>query len=198
MTANQKFIPILFLFIGLVVGFSGAQLFAEKAMMSYKTALKQRAMEAGMMLEPEAQVKELSGSITSIDGNVLTISLVHPKDIFGDPLLDERTVTVGSASVIAILTQKDGAVFQREMNAFQSALQAQKSETMAESGKSLVSPQLFSKEVAAVSALKVGQVVNITTLENVKDQKKFTALTVDIMPTPTAMGISGQSGKSGQ
>lgn len=192
MTTNEKIIPLLCLVVGLVGGFAlGFGLDKPSAsgnLASYQEFIKDRVASMGVLPPQMAEVKQLFGSITAINGQTVTVALQSPRDLFGDPALDERSVTVNNSTKITLLTQKDSAVFQKEMDEFQNRMNAQKPGTAFSATPSELAdraaPEFFDKKDADISALQVGQTISITTAENVKDAKSFVAATIEISPMP--------------
>lgn len=193
MTINEKIIPLLCLVVGLVGGyFLGLNLdksSANKDLASYQESLKARVASMGILPPQMTEVKQLSGSIKSIDGQTVAVALQYPKDLFGDPALDERNVTVDSSTKITLLVQKDSAVFKKEMEEFQKRMNAQNPGTAFSGTPSELAnrtaPSLFDRQDADISALKVGQAISITTAENVKDQKSFVAAAIEVSMMPS-------------
>lgn len=194
MTIDQKFVPVLCLIVGLVLGFTGERIFTGKSKNAGNTeAVKARLIAMGTFPQQMSEVKQLSGSITSVDGDRLTVALSYPRDPFGDPSLDERTVTIDDNTKITIVAQKDQKVFEKELALYQSEMKAIKPGAVIDPSKMPTPPQVFDKKTGERSSLKVGQTVSITTAENVKDEKSFIALALDVSPgvvSPPALEIS--------
>ena len=194
MTTNEKIIPLLCLIVGLVGGFAlgfGMEKSSEsKNLANYQESLKARATSMGILPPQMMEVTRLFGLIKSINGQTLTVVVQAPRDLFGDPALDERNVTIDSNTKITLLTQKDSAVFKREMDEFQSRMNAQKPGAVFSATPSeladRVAPEFFDKKIVDISELKVGQTISITTAENVKDQKSFVATAIEIEASPIA------------
>lgn len=193
MTINEKIIPLVCLVVGLVGGFAfGFSLdkpSASKDLAKYQEFIKERVASMGVLPPQMAEVKQLFGSITSINGQTVTVALQSPRDLFGDPAMDERNVTIDSNTKLTLMTQKDSAVFKKEMDEFQSRMNAQKpgaafSATPSEMAYR-TAPQMFDKKDSDISALKVGQTISVTTAENVKNQKSFVAATIEISFMPS-------------
>lgn len=188
MTTNQKLIPVLCLIVGLAgglfVGFILEKSSADTALTKYQASLKARFASLNIPSPQMTEVKRVSGSIKAISGETVTVALQSPRELFGDPALDERTVTVGNNTKISILVQKDMAVFQKEMDTFQSVLKNQKPGVPLDPSKMPTPPQMFDKKESTLSSLKVGQVVNIVTAENVKTMKSFIAASIEVSPAP--------------
>ena len=198
MTINEKIIPLVCLVVGLGGGFAlGTSLekpSASKDLANYQESFKARVSSMGILPPQMAEVKQLSGSVTSINGQTLTVALQYPRDLFGDPALDERNVTIDDNTKITLLTQKDSAVFKKELDEFQSRMNAQKPGAVFSATSSRLAdraaPELFDKKVADISALKVAQAISITTAENVKDVKSFVAATIEVSPmSPTSTSV---------
>ncbi len=192
MTTNEKIIPLVCLIVGLVggfaLGFGLEKSSANKDLAKYQESLKARVASMGVLPPQMAEVKQLFGLIKSIDGQTVTVALQYPRDLFGDPAMDERNVTVDNSTKITLLTQKDAAVFKKELDEFQSRMNAQKPGAVFSATQSELAdrtaPEFFDRQDADISALKVGQTISITTAENVKDVKSFVAATIEISPMP--------------
>lgn len=185
MTANQKIIVTAMLLVGLAVGYVAGTASGNKRVAD----LRARVAGSSAMLPQATEVKQLFGSIKSINGETLILA-VQPKDVLGDPALDERNVTIDATTKITVSTPKDPVSFQTEMSVYQDAMQKVKlgtpGQTNATSSRGTLPtpPEYVDKKEGDVSSLKVGQMINITTTENVKAQKDFVALTINILSTP--------------
>lgn len=177
METGKPVSTVVFIIALVIVGITAWQFgyrnVSNKNIESYKEMQKIRLAGTGMFMPEGTEVKQLSGTIKSINGKSITVFLSYPKDSFSDPLLDERNITLDSNTIITLSTEKDETIFQKELEEYQSKIRA---------GESGVSPpQIFDKKPGDLSMLKVGQMINITTADNVRNQKSFTALTVDIL-----------------
>ena len=169
-------ISVIVLFaIGILAFQIGQRSISNKGVEIYKETLKNRLSGTGMFMPEGTEVKQLSGAIKSIEGKTITVLLSYPKDSFSDPSLDERNVTLDDNTTITLSAEKDKIVFQKELEEFQNKIRSGESGTPP--------PQIFNKTTGNFSSLKVGQIINITTVNNARNQKNFTALTVDILPS---------------
>lgn len=189
MTTNEKIIPLVCLIVGLAGGFfwgsSREKLAASKDLANYQSFIKARFASISVLPPQTAEVKQLSGSIKSVHGQTFVVAVQFPRDLFSDPALDERNVTVDTTTKVVLLSQKDPKVFQAEIDAFQSALR------LPEQNTALAPPQMFDKKDSDRSALKVGQMITVSSAENVKDQKSFVAATIEVAPTaPTPSPVT--------
>ena len=166
----------LFVAVFLAGFFTGKVLGTDNGTQNYKEELKTRLTGTGMFMPEKTEVMLLSGSIKSIQGETLLVSLSYPKDLFSDFSLDERMVTIDAGTKIVRIVAKDATLFQKELEEYQK----RRSESGPEDSVKLTPPQMFEKRATNHSFLKVGQSINITTLENVKDKKNFIAATIEI------------------
>lgn len=139
-------------------------------------AAKKRALESqlgGMFRTPD-DIRTLSGSVTDVSGNRVTIhtTSINP---FEDPMLDDRTITVTADTKIFKLTQKDPKTFQAEMDAFMKKMQS------AKIGSSPATPPSPStKTTADIASITVGATLTVTAVENIKTAKEFSASEIQI------------------
>ncbi|MDP2655270.1 MAG: hypothetical protein Q8P17_01780 [bacterium] len=199
MTINIKILAVVCLLVGLVLGYVGGTMAGNKSVAD----LKARVAGSTATLPQMAEVRQLSGVVKSISGNNVTFA-VQPRDPLGDPSLDERSVTINDKTKVTIMTQKDPAVFQKEMDEFQSAMQkvkpgASPTAVGSTSDSSVVPtpPQFFDKKTGNASSLKVGQTINVTSEANIKDQKSFTAVTIEILPISAAPAVAPPTNTTG-
>lgn len=185
MTINQKIIPVFFLVIGLVFGFTGGKMFSGKGTAEGDATTKARLVEVGVLPPQPSEVKQFSGMIKTIDGNKITVALSYPRDPFGDPALDERIVTISDETMITRMFYKEPAIFQKEMTEYENKMKALKPGATENLTNLPYAPQPFEKKTSDLASLEVGQQVSITTLDNAKDQKSFIAATIDITGTNT-------------
>ena len=206
MTTNEKIIPLLCLVVGLVggfaFGFSIEKPSTDKSLSNYQEFIKERVASMGVLPPQMGEVKQLFGSITAINGQTITVDLQHPRDLFGDPAMDERSITVDNNTKITLLTQKGSAVFQKEMSEFQRRMTDVQKQGAIFSGTpsemaNRAAPELFDKKDADISALQVGQAISITTAENVKNQKSFVAATIEVSRM-TATPMPGNAGSNNE
>lgn len=171
-------IVVVLVVVGITAWQLGNKSASSKSIENYKEVQKTRLEGTGMFMPEGTEVKQLSGTIKSINDKTITIALSYPKDLFSDPSLDERNITVDEKTTIALLVEKDRAVFQKELEEYQNQIRSGKSD--------IPPPQIFDKKSGDFSLIKVGQTVNVTTTENVKNSKSFMATTIEILPPQSA------------
>jgi hypothetical protein len=195
---DQKFIPVAFLLLGIALGFAGGRMSTGQSLIGTGDAvvdetLKARLMETGVLTTQPAEVKQLSGTIRAINGDTLTVALSYPRDPLGDPSLDERIVTVNKDTTITVMTQKDQAVYAKELSDYQTKMNTWKPTVDAAPSTMPTPPQLFEKKDGTLTSLKVGATLSISTGEDVKLKKNFAALTIEATPTTTIGGSATPS-----
>lgn len=130
----------------------------------------------GPMLQAAADMRAVSGTVTLISGNRITIH-TQSMDPFIDPSLLDRTVIVSGDTNIIRLSPKDQKVMQVEMEEFMKRVQS--GETMTQT---VVAPDPFVRVNTSMSDITVGAMINVTTTENIKTVKEFTASEIQITP----------------
>lgn len=129
----------------------------------------------GMVFRIPDDIRTLSGTVTAVSGNQITI---HTESInpFDDPKLADRTVFITGDTKITKISQGDPKVFQAEMEAFMKTMQSGK-----RTGGTLppTPPQPTSTTVLA-SSVVVGNTLTATAVENIKTSKEFTASEIQI------------------
>lgn len=157
METKSRNLTILIIVAVVAVGITAWKLGYEsasyKSVQVYKEELKTRLEGTGMFMPEGTEVKQLSGLIKSIRDKTITVELSYPKDSFSDSSLDERIVTVEDNTTITLVIMKDNPT----------------------------PPQIFDKKSGDFSSLKIGQMVNITTEENVRYKKSFIAKTIEAL-----------------
>lgn len=141
------------------------------------------------------EIRNLSGTIDLISGDTITLKDVTSANLLSDPGLDIRTVHVSSDTKFYQLTQKDGAQFQKEMEDFQKKMQEQTGNDPL-ANQPIAPPQPQDKKEITIAELKVGQLVEIISADNIGEKKEFTAteITTQAMPImPTAQDSAGQA-----
>lgn len=132
----------------------------------------------GGFFQTPADVRTLSGTVTAISGNRITFH-VQSSNPFDDPSLANRTAIVDASTTVIRLAQKDPVVYQAEMDAF---TKAQKTATTT---GILPTPTVVAS--AQASDIKIGDMINVLTLVNVKTLGEFTVRAIQILPKPTPL-----------
>lgn len=170
--------------IGIIVGASAAFVYFKQAPAStvgnsYQDgfeAAKKRVLESplgGMFRTPD-DIRTLSGAVTSVSGNRVTIhtTSINP---FEEPALDDRIIVVTADTKIFKLIQKAPEVFKAEMDAFMKKMQSTK---VGSSPATLPSPS--TKNTADLASITVGATLNVTSVDNIKMSKEFSASEIQI------------------
>jgi hypothetical protein len=114
----------------------------------------------GAMFNTPTDVRMLSGVVTAIDGNIITLR-VGMTDPFGDQSLATRVVTVDASTTIVKLDVQTG------------------SQTV--TGKNPVGfPIPFTQTTTNLSGVNVGSPITVTAAKNVAAAREFTATEIQI------------------
>lgn len=131
-------------------------------------ALAQSSPEAGVVIGSADQIHTISGTISSIKGN--TFILHTQSSTIRNASLIDRTVLVNSETKIIKNMQKDQAAFVLEKASFAKKIEAAKSKPQL-----LIPPNPFTNVPADPSELSIGDMVTVTSLENIDTRKEFQA-----------------------
>ena len=141
-------------------------------------AAQKRLEESGVAPKLEGmEIKNISGTIQSIDGNKLSIKVANIMGALSNPELDNRIVEVGDYVKIYELNPKEPQQFQKETEEFLAKLKEANSD---DQKSALQSPEAFNKKEIKLSDLKVGETVTITADEDVKNKKQFVAKEISV------------------
>lgn len=148
-------------------------------------AAKKLVLESpmGMVFRTPDDVRALSGSVTAVNGDKITIH-TQSTNPFADPALTDRTITITADTKIVKLSQKDPKVMQAEMAAFMKTMQAGKVTT-----KPVTPPTPYTSTVVTSADIAVGATLSVTARENIKNAKEFSASEIQIqqnMASPIA------------
>lgn len=155
-----------------------------------------------------SEMRSVSGTVTKVSGNVVTISTPPSNNPFED-VPTTRDVVVTAATKVIKNVQKDQKVYQEEMTAYQAALQkAQKAAPAAgpAAGASPASaavafpvpPMPFDEKELKVSDIKTGDMISVEAAQNIKTQTRFEATRITVNQTPAgAVGPAGAAGPAG-
>ncbi|MBI5400894.1 MAG: hypothetical protein HZB12_02175 [Candidatus Yonathbacteria bacterium] len=169
--------------IGILVGagasfayFKQAPASSENTYQAGFDAAKKRVLESqmGMMLRTSDDIRVLSGTVTAVNGNRITLHTQSANPFDDDPSLSTRTVLITSETKIVKLSQKDPKEMQAEMTAFMKNMQTIKGGTPA------MPPEPFTRASATATDIAVGISLNITATENIKTAKEFTTSEIQI------------------
>lgn len=132
----------------------------------------------GPMLQVATEVHVLFGTVTTVNGNSITIH-TQSMNPFDDPSLADRTILVNANTKIYKLFQKDPKTMQTEMASFAKTIQSNKSGTLT------TPPEPFVRTSTDISSIVVGDILNVTAIENIKTIKEFLASEIQIQPNMT-------------
>lgn len=131
-------------------------------------------------------IRSLSGTVTAVSGNRITIH-TQLSDPFEDPALDDRIVTVATDTKILKFSPKDPKVFQAEMEAFSKTIPSETGLSTTSIGQTsngvpqnTVPPEPFTRDPADVASIVIGNTLDITATENIKNAKEFLASEIQI------------------
>lgn len=146
-------------------------------------AAKKRVLESptGMMFRTPDDVRAVSGTVTAINGDRITLH-TQSTNPFDDPSLADRTVLVTSDTKIIKISQADPKIFQAQMEAFMKTIQSGK---RTGSTPPPTPPQPTRTTVDAKSVI-VGSTLTVTAGANIKTSKEFTASEVQVLNASVA------------
>lgn len=119
------------------------------------------------------EVHTLGGTIQSIVGNTLTLSLSSANQ-------SDRTVTIADTTKITETILKDQNVFEKELETYRYKVQNEGYQVPA--GE--LPPQMTENKIVERSALQAGQKVRVTAAEDIKEKESFVALTIEVSHNP--------------
>ncbi len=126
----------------------------------------------GSFFRTEDDVRTVSGTVTAINGNRLTIQSQSANNPFDGSALKDRTILVDTNTKTIKLTDRDPATIKAEM------------EKKAEQSKSPQLPpvELYDQTTVDASSILVGDSIVVTASDNVKTLAEFTAEEIRIQP----------------
>jgi len=137
-------------------------------------ALKQREATASSS-QSIREYRILVGSVTNVGNNRITLD-ANLMNFSDDASLDSRTVLIGPATKIVMLTPRDTKVVQVEMADFTKKVQA------GADPKTLTPPDPFMHALASTASITIGDMVNVIASEDIAAKKEFSADSIEIMP----------------
>ena len=127
----------------------------------------------GIFRAPD-DVRTISGTVTAITNNRVSVH-VESQNPFADPNLADRTIVINTDTKITKNIPGDIKAFQAEMEDFIEASQTDLKTPVAPPRP----PQAKSVTVDTES-IAVGDAITVTTSENIKDRKEFSASEIEI------------------
>jgi len=160
--------------IGLLVGYFVG---VDQGKKSVADEYGQKLQEvAGQALPPGAELRNVSGEVTAINGNVVTIKSDNSQYPI-DNLPATREITVGENTMITKAVRLSDEEIQKVIEAANGA-----------------PVSLQDRQVAGVlSDIKIGGVLNVTAEKDIKMNEKFEAATIYILPPQAQPAVSGAS-----
>ena len=135
----------------------------------------------GKVLRTPDDIRTLSGVVTAIDGDRITMHIqsVNP---FDDQTLNDRTILITADTKIVKLVQKDPKTFQSEMAVFiKTAASNENAGTQP--------PQPFTQVAVDVASIAADDSLMVTSLENIKTLKEFPASEIQVSPRPVLLTL---------
>lgn len=123
------------------------------------------------------EVKNINGTIEAVNGNNITVKVSTP-GLISTPALTSRVVTVDGSTKILQLVQRDQVQIQKEMEAFTEKMKNRQSDTTMDINDLPTPPKMQDEKDATIADLKVGQMVMISTSEDIKTKQTFVALEI--------------------
>lgn len=135
------------------------------------TAARKVAEESqyGSYFRTPDDMRSLTGLVTETNGDQLVLKLSSVVSPFDDPALATRTVRISPDTKVVKLVAKDPKVFQAELAKFNASPSA-----------GAAAPRPYTETSVSAEAIKIGDLVTVTTAENVKAMKEFTASEVRV------------------
>jgi len=133
--------------------------------------------ELGSFFKVEDNIHVISGVITAINGEKITLKSLSAISPFDTNPIQERKVTITKDTKFFQLSNKDHKVIQAEMAAFIKAGQKKATTTNQTSN---VLP--YVETVVPSSTIKIGDIIMVRSSENIKTLKEFTAASIQIEP----------------
>lgn len=173
--------------IALVVGAVGGFALGRGAVGSSSDVVKLRMqVEEAKKLFPAlpGDIRSISGTVKEVKGGVITMETFSASPFDETPRM--RNVSVSGDTKITRNEQRDPAAYQRELDAFQKAIQSVKP------GSAPPTPPNPFREVAVkIEDLKQGDQISVTADENIRDKESFTANTISVFSIAGPAGIPG-------
>ena len=161
-------IPVVALLVGAAVGFAlgGGQARTE-------TAKLQAQIEKAKKSFPQIpELRSLSGKVTHIAGNTITLETSYPDTNPFESLPKERTITISGTTKVVAYEQKDQVAVRKEMEDFMKNLRTARP---ADADARPTPPTPYTEKSASASDIKEGMMISVEADENIKDKTSFTA-----------------------
>ncbi len=139
-------------------------------------AAKKKLVESGLvpMIDKNIKIKYLLGVIEKIDGSQLTVKTQSFNPLV-NPNSNKRIVLINKDTHFFQLTEKKSQEIEKEMKAFQQAMQTQNKDN-----KNLIPPTPFSKKTIQLGEIKIGQRISVTSNQDIQEGQKIQAAEIDV------------------
>ncbi len=133
----------------------------------------------GPMIDNEIEIKNLQGRIEEIKENKINLKLSYINPL-SDPDLDVRIIEIDKAKIYK-MEQKDQETFQKEIDEFNKKIKITEktsitsSPSIQELTPLLTPPNILVKKEISAADLRVGQQITVTSQNNIKNSKNFSA-----------------------
>lgn len=144
-------------------------------------------MQGGQPSATESRM--LFGTIDKVDGKDLTLKDVQRIPSSASGAADTVTVTIDSVTVIERLVSKDSATLEKEQAAFMKKVETQQGST-----ESIVPPEPFTRVKIALSDLKAGDFVVVSSNQDLSKLSAFTATRIDVQDAPLSSPVTSTTG----
>lgn len=156
--------------LGIIVGYG---LGLSQGTRKINADLQEKLEKAKQLFPSVSDIRSLSGTVKSINGNVVNMEITGFLNPFEElPLMREIVIT--DATKIIMQTPKDFDLFQQEYAAYQKELEQALSPP--------ILPAPFIEKVVAFADIKTGQPLSVESAENIKNKTRFEAVKVILLP----------------
>ena len=140
----------------------------------------------GGFFKSQKEIRNISGTITAIKENVLTVHSQEINNPFDGKSITDRNVTVATSTKIFEIKNKTEAEYKLEVAEF---LKKKYPKEVADN----LYPVPYNRISIDLSTLKVGSLVAVVSLENIKNVKDFTAIEVQLQPSLTTLNTASST-----
>ncbi|MFH1523062.1 MAG: hypothetical protein ABIE43_04580 [Patescibacteria group bacterium] len=146
-------------------------------------AARQRLIETGFLKQEKEAIKTISGEVTDVKGNKISLKLVNFFEPLSDPGLDIRIVEADEKTKIDLRSLKDEEQYKNEIEAYEKERQAVE-ETIKSQGQSgsgeeePVKPEPFIVKTGSISDIKEGVSITVKADNDIKNVKEFKAVEI--------------------
>ncbi|PIR12747.1 hypothetical protein COV49_04420 [Candidatus Falkowbacteria bacterium CG11_big_fil_rev_8_21_14_0_20_39_10] len=162
-------------------------------------AAKKRLADSGFVAMGNFAINNVNGQVIAVQGKAVTLK-IRPLEPLADADLDERIVNVDDNTKIYILSQKDQAQYQSEMDEFNQKIREQTNnpsepgQASVSSTRPIMSPEFFVKKEASLADIKSGAMINVVAADkDIRNTKQFSAAKIEIQPAPAVASPTVES-----